>query len=104
MVLEIITTNVIKYLIRIQSQSCIKAHLHWRSLLAILCHRLSCFGHLGMGSFLFYVGPPKKAKASTLSVAVAGIIAINFANGKMALEMNHTVDDALNIWPPIYFA
>ncbi len=37
-----------------------------------------------IGSFLFYVAWPLVAKVSTLSVAVAGIIALNFANENMA--------------------
>jgi len=37
-----------------------------------------------IGSFLFYVASPLVAKVSTLSVAVAGIIALNFANENMA--------------------
>jgi hypothetical protein len=38
-----------------------------------------------IGSFLFCAAPPKVAKASALSIAVAGIIALNFANENMAL-------------------
>jgi hypothetical protein len=38
-----------------------------------------------MGSFLFYAAPPKVAKAGTLSIAVAGIIALNFANENTTL-------------------
>ncbi len=37
-----------------------------------------------IGSFLFYAAPPKVAKASTLSVTITVIIALNFANGNMA--------------------
>jgi len=39
-----------------------------------------------IGSFLFRAVPPKVAKASTLSAAVAGIIVLNFASEKTALE------------------
>jgi hypothetical protein len=37
-----------------------------------------------IGPFLFYAAPPKVAKASTLSVTITVIIALNFANGNMA--------------------
>ncbi len=39
-----------------------------------------------IGSFLFYASPPKVAKASILSVAIAGIIVLNFANENTALK------------------
>jgi len=39
-----------------------------------------------IGSFLLCAVPPKVAKASTLSAAVAGIIVLNFASEKTALE------------------
>jgi hypothetical protein len=37
-------------------------------------------------SFLFYAANPKVAKASTLSVAVADVIVLNFANENKALK------------------
>jgi hypothetical protein len=38
-----------------------------------------------MGSFLFYAAPPKVAKASALSIPVAGVIALNFVNENTTL-------------------
>ncbi len=39
-----------------------------------------------IGSFLFYAVPSKVAKASILSVAVTGIIVLNFANENKSLK------------------
>jgi hypothetical protein len=65
-----------------------KACVHWQCFLAktsaTAIDNVRALATLGevtqIGSFLFYAAPPKVAKASTLSIAVAGIIALNFAN------------------------
>jgi hypothetical protein len=51
----------------------------------------TCLGHLGQRDtdriFSIYVVPPKVAKAKLSHVAVAGIIALTFANGNIALDI-----------------
>jgi hypothetical protein len=74
-------------------------HLHWRMLRDNACDYAgnsdtycTCIGHLGQRDtdwfISIYVAMPKVAKASTICVAVAGIImgiiALTFANGNTA--------------------
>jgi hypothetical protein len=51
----------------------------------------TCLGHPGQRDrdriFSIYVVPPKVAKARLSRVAVAGIIALTFANGNIALDI-----------------
>jgi hypothetical protein len=70
-----------------------KAHVHWRRFLAkklaTVMDNVLALATLGeatqIGSFPFNAPPPKVAKISTLSIAVAGIIALNFVNENTTL-------------------